>query len=211
MISFWTKRDLDIVETLTRRVHLLSIDQIIRIWWPRAGCHRVVRRRLRRLAAAGLVTRTIVNVHPVLEVSEPLADWIPEADEPDFARVSANAKARWRWPSIPHELFFATPLAANLYGSSAGRLPDLNHRDHDLLLSEVFVLYRTTRHAEAAQWIGEDCLPKAGYRIKDPDAFLVNSAGEVLRVVESAGRYSIAQIESFHDHCVQYGLPYELW
>ena len=57
----------------------------------------------------------------------------------------------------------------------------------------------------------EDCLPKAGYRIKDPDAFLVNSAGEVLRVIESAGRYSIAQIESFHDHCVQYGLPYELW
>jgi hypothetical protein len=211
MISFWTKRDLDIVETLTRRVHLLSLDQIIRIWWPRAGCRRVVRRRLRRLAAAGLIVRTIVNVHPILDVTRPLAEWTPGSDEPDFTRISASTKARWCGLSIPHELFFATPQAANLYGSSAGQFPDVNHRDHDLLLSEVYVLFRTTRRAEAAQWIGEDCFPKAGHRIKDPDAFLVNSAGDVLRVIESAGRYSMTQIESFHDHCVQYGLPYELW
>ena len=38
MTSLWTSRDLDIVETLTRRVRLLSIDQIARIWWPQAGC-----------------------------------------------------------------------------------------------------------------------------------------------------------------------------
>jgi hypothetical protein len=108
-------------------------------------------------------------------------------------------------------LFYATPLAANLYGSSAGRLPDLNHRDHDLLLAQVYVLFRKTRRDEARLWVGEDSFPKAGYQVKDPDAFLVDSAGEIIRVIESAGRYNLAQVRSFHDHCMQHGLPYELW
>ncbi len=108
-------------------------------------------------------------------------------------------------------MFYASRLAANLYGSSAGHLPDLNHRDHDLLLGQVYLVFRTARPTEARQWIGEDTRPKAGYRIKDPDAFLVDAAGEVVRVIESAGRYSASQVESFHDHCAEHGLPYELW
>jgi len=211
MISPWTKRDLDIVETLTRRVRLLAIRQIARVWWPRARSLRLVRRRLRWLSCCGLISRTIVNVHPLLEPNEPLAVWSPGDCEPDFQGVSTKANARWRSPSMPQELFFATPLAANLYGSSAGHLPGLSHRDHDLLLGQVYVLYRITRPGEARCWAGEDTRPKTGYRIKDPDAFLVDPDGNPTRVIESAGRYTTGQIESFHEHCVQYGLPYELW
>lgn len=211
MISLWTARDLDIVETLTRRVRLLSIDQIARIWWSRAGSLRVIRRRLRRLAAAGLIHRTIANVHPPLDVSRPLAQWKPGVDEPDSRHVSLQAKNRWQSASTPHELFFATKLAANLYGSTAGALPELNHRDHDLLLGQVYAVYRTTRPEEAQWWVGHDTLPKAGYRIKNPDAFLVDSNGEATCIIESAGRCDSRQVESFHDHCVQCGLPYELW
>ena len=88
MISLWTTRDLDIVETLTRRARLLSIEQIARIWWPEAGSARVVRRRLRRLAASGLIHRTIANVHPLVDVSRPRTQWKPGEDEPDFRQVS---------------------------------------------------------------------------------------------------------------------------
>lgn len=211
MISLWTTRDLDIVETLTRRVRLLSIEQIAHIWWRCADARRAARRRLRRLAAAGLVIRTVVNTHPLLDISEPLAAWSPGAEEPDFTDVSRQAKARWCWPSVPSEVFYASRLAANLYGSSAGQLPDLNHRDHDLLLGQVYLVFRAVRPAQARQWIGEDTRLKAGYRIKDPDAFLVDAAGEAVRIIESAGRYSASQVESFHDHCVEHGLPYELW
>ena len=211
MISSWTTRDLDIVETLTRRVRLLSILQIARIWWPQAGSLRVVRRRLLRVAQSGLVTRAIVNVHPLLDISQPLARWTPGGDIPDFREVSLQAKSRWQSASTPQEIFCATRLAANVYGSSAGALPDLTHRDHDLLLAQVYVVYRKIGTAEARDWVGEDALPKAGYRIKDPDAFLVDSDGNVNRVIESAGRYSFRQVESFHEHCVEHGLPYELW
>ena len=161
MISLWTARDLDIVEALTCRVRLLSIDQIARIWWSRAGSLRVIRRRLRRLAAAGLIHRTIANVHPPLDVSRPLAQWKPGVDEPDSRQVASQAKNRWQSASTPRELFFATKLAANLYGSTAGALPELNHRDHDLLLGQVYAVYRTTRPEEAQWWVGHDTLPKA--------------------------------------------------
>ena len=57
----------------------------------------------------------------------------------------------------------------------------------------------------------EDVFPKAGFRIKNPDAFLLDDSGKPMRVVESAGRYGIPQIESFHQHCVERDLPYELW
>jgi hypothetical protein len=42
----------------------------------------------------------------------------------------------------------------------------------------------------AALWVGEHGLPKAGHRIKDPDAFLRHEMDKSVRVIESAGRYS---------------------
>lgn len=211
MTILWTNRDLDIVETLTRRVRLLSIEQIARIWWPAADGLRVVRRRLQRLIDGRLLDQTMVNAHPPLPVSSPLTVWMPGDDAPDAAAVSAQARSRWTEVAVPTDVFSATRLGANLFGSSGGRLPDFNHRDHDLLFGQVYAVYRTTRPGEANMWVGEDALSKAGYRIKDPDAFLVNDCGHRLRVIESTGRYSVRQVESFHEYCVERDLPYELW
>ncbi len=211
MTPGWTSRDLDIVETLTRRVRLLTTEQVARIWWPGQGSLRTVRRRMKRLTAGGLLARTIVNVHPLLKVQRPLQSWYPGQPEPNFEQGSQRAQNRWGQPAQPTEVYWPTAVAANLFGSTARRLPDLNHRDHDLLLGQVYVLYRTKRRHEVDQWIGEDALGKAGYGIKDPDAFLLDKTGSPWRVIESAGRYNAAQVESFHHHCAERELPYELW
>jgi len=63
----------------------------------------------------------------------------------------------------------------------------------------------------ASLWLGEHALSKAGFRVKDPDAFLVDANRRVLKVIESAGRYGPQQVQSFHDHCVEFDLSYELW
>lgn len=211
MNILWTNRDLDIVETLTRRVRILSFEQLKRIWWPHAGSRRVVRRRLRQLVTAGLIGRKIINVHPLLPITEPLARWSRETVTPKFDRVAKAAKARWTEPAVPSEVFFATKLAANLFASTSHGLPPLTQRNHDLLLGQVYVFYRTTRPEQATRWVGEDVMAKAGYRVKDPDAFLVDEAGRFERVIESVGAYSVKQIASFHRHCFEYELPYELW
>jgi hypothetical protein len=211
MNGVWAPRDLEIVETLNRKVRLLALEQIAGGWWPGAGSLRAVRSRLQRLVAGGLLVRTVVNAHPLLSAARPLAAWRPGEEHPDFEAVSHAARSRWTEAAVPLEVFFAGRLAANLFGSTAGDLPAWHHRDHDLLLGQVYIHYRTRRTDESARWVGEDSLPKAGYRIKDPDAFLIDPAGRVQCVIESAGRYSPEQVESFHEHCHEHDLPYEIW
>ncbi len=105
----------------------------------------------------------------------------------------------------------AAPRTANCFGSTAAGLPKQEHLNHDLRLAAVYAAYRLQRPELAALWIGEHALPKAGYRIKDPDAFLRRGDGQPFRVIESAGRYSTDQVQSFHEHCESHGLAYELW
>lgn len=206
----WTPRDLDIVETLTRRVRLLSLAQIQAIWWNGTTSTRTVRRRLMKLVQADLLQQFIVNAEALIPTA-PLLSWTPGMPTPDCVAVSRQAKTRWNQVATPHELYVASPRSANLYGSMAGQLPPLHHRDHDLLLGHVYVVYRTQRPDVAPLWVGEDSRPKAGFRVKDPDAFLVSRGGQIQRVIESAGRYSSAQCRSFHEHCAARRLPYELW
>ncbi len=211
MIHGWHTFEIDIVETLTRRLRLMALDHLSPIWWPDGVSRRAVRRGLRRLCQANLIQRTFLNAHPRLKARRPLVSWKPGEPEPNARLIARRASDRWTESSRPTEVYWATRVAANLFGSDAGRLPDLTHRNHDLLLADVYVTYRQRSPQLAVCWIGEDCLPKAGYRIKDPDAFLVSEDGKPFRVIESAGRYGIRQINSFHEHCCDRELPYELW
>jgi len=204
-----TPRDLDFLETLTCRVSVLRVAHVARIGW--AADETSPRRRLQQLARAGWIRLRVVNAHPPFPAMRPLFVWKPGKKEPEPERLSRLARERWSKPSRPTEICFATREAASLFGSTAGRLHTLEQLDHDLLLAAVYVHYRQHHPRLAALWIGEHILPKAGYRIKDPDAFLREKNGTIRRVIESAGRYSSNRIESFHEHCEDLGLPYELW
>ncbi len=211
MNAIWTARDLDLMETLCRKVRLLSVRQVAAGWWPDGGSLRIVRRRLRRLSSAGLLNRTTINAHPPLAIGQPLAAWKPGQPAPSPQGLAQRAKCRWSQSAVPQEVIYASRLAGNLFGSTAGRLPEVEHRDHDLLLGGVYVHYRLHRPKDTRAWLGEDAFPKAGYRIKDPDALLISADGVPRQVIESAGRYSAKQVQSFHEHCAEHDLPYELW
>ena len=210
-VSVWTQRDYDIVHTLAIRLRLMTISQAAAIWWPRQSTQRHARRRMRHLVHARLLQRYIINAHPLLEPKQPLVTWRPGEARPDCREVSERARSRWNSPAIPTEVYTASKQAANLFAADSHGLPALDHRDHDLLLADAYVAYRVQKPSEADRWIGEDFLPKAGFRIKDPDAFLIDDKGRPARVIESAGRYSTKQIASFHDHCKSLALSYELW
>ncbi|HQX48439.1 MAG TPA: hypothetical protein PLY87_00080 [Planctomycetaceae bacterium] len=211
MMTTWTHRELDIVDAHTRRVRMMTLSQIGQVWWPELGSQNALRNELKRLCEGGLLKRTIINAHPRLTIQSPVSVWQPSQTEPDIQRVAERVRSRWRYGGEPTEVYWASTKAANLFGSGAGQLPNVLHRDHDLLLSEVYVFYRLRRPDVVHRWASEDVFPKAGFRIKNPDAFLFDDSGHPMRVVESAGRYGIRQIESFHQHCVERDLPYELW
>ncbi len=211
MITTWTHREIDIVDALTRRVRMMTLSQIGQVWWPELGSQKALRTELKRLRKGELLKRTMINAHPRLAIKSPVSVWVPGQSEPDLRRVAESVRSRWRLGGEPTEVYWASTKAANLFGSSAGQLPNVLHRDHDLLLSEVYVFYRLRFPDVVHRWASEDVLPKAGFRIKNPDAFLFHDSGQPMRVIESAGRYGIRQIESFHQHCVDRNLPYELW
>lgn len=200
----------DLLEILTRRVRLLSLVQLKALWHTSKRNRRTLGRRLSRLRANGLVDVQTINVQ-VLHPISPLFAWNPGDDEPDCEALAHRSQSRWASGAVPTKVCVASTITANLFGSTAVGLPKLEQRDHDLLLAAVYVAYCLQRPHEAALWIGEHALPKAGFRIKDPDAFLIDRTGRVLRVIESAGRYRPGQIETFHEHCSDEGFPYELW
>ena len=206
-----TCRDLDLLDTLTLRVRLLTLCQVTELWWPNGENQRCARRRLECLEAAKLIEIHRVNVHPLLPVTSPLFAWQPGDAEPDCEQLAKSCRERWNKPAVPMTVCVAAPLAANMQGSTSCGVPHRDHRNHDLRLASVYVAYRSQRPGLAALWVGEHGLPKAGHRIKDPDAFLRHEGGQIVRVIESAGRYSEAQVQSFHDHCQADELPYELW
>lgn len=206
-----TERDLDLLETLTLRVPMLTLRQTAELWWPEARSQRAARQRLALLAKSGWIQQHTVNVHPPLATLRPLFAWKPGAEDPDAERIACESRARWFQPARPTEVCVASPRAAGLFGSTARGLPSLEHRDHDLRLAAVYVHYRHALPRLATLWVGQSARPKAGYRLKDPDALLRHDKGRIRRAIQVAGRWNAAQIESFHEYCVDSDLPYELW
>ena len=210
MSGRWTDIELDIVKSLARGVQMLTALQIGRIWLEQDSSAESVQ-LMRPLVAARLVQQAIVVAHPALHPKRPILTREPGKPDPNYSRISERILGRWNQPSVVTLVYWASPRTANISGCSVAHLRNVTHRDHNLLLSDVYAYYRVVRPCLAVSCIGENSLPKAGYRIKDPDAFLMDEDGSVLRVVESAGCYSARQVESFHDYCAECSLPYELW
>jgi hypothetical protein len=206
-----TERDLDLLETLTLRVPMLTVPQTAEVWWPKTCHQRAARHRLALLARSGWIERHIINAHPPLATLHPLFSWMPGEQDPDGEHIACESRARWSQPTRPTEVYVASPRTACVLGSTARGLPPLEHRDHDLRLAAVYVHYRKSHPRLASSWISQHALPKAGYRLKDPDALLRHANGRVLRVIQAAGRWNAAQVASFHEYCIQSDLPYELW
>lgn len=208
----WTERDLDIVETLALRVRILSLEQIAAGWWSPSNRQRAsAQRRLVHLLRGGLLEQYVLPAHPLLTLEKPLFRWEPDDAPPAYEAVAWQLQRRWTEPSQPTTALTASKLAANLFASYAGKRLDPQHATHDLHVGEVYLWYCRNEPAGARAWLGEDAFPKAGYRIKDPDAFLVNDDGSPIRVIEFGGRYDARRVADFHQHCFERDLPYEIW
>lgn len=141
----------------------------------------------------------------------PLFTWRPKAPDPDTWLISKQARQRWKQPTSRVIVYQATELAGRIFGSRCGQSIREIERQHDLLLSEVYVDYFLALPSLAEAWRGEDMLPMAEKGVKNPDAFLMD--GDLLprRVIESTGAYSQQQVDAFHLYCKESRLPYELW
>jgi hypothetical protein len=211
MIGTWSGGELDIVETLTRKVKLLSSEQLLSARWLAFDSAGSVGVALNRLCEAGLLHQATVNAHPRVQVTAPLVTWHPSDQQPDSVTLAKRTKARWTQAARPTLVYWASARAASLFGSSVTRYPSIAQRDHDLLLAEVYLFFCEHRTTSVHRWVCEAAWPKAGPGQKRADAVLCSDDGRAGCAIESAGRCSPEQIESFHQHCAAQNLPYELW
>jgi len=202
----WDRTQIDVMETLCCRVRVLSEDQIARAW----GQH-VIKEYVATLIHADMIRceRWTVTLPVIGET--PSMTWKPEQPEPDAWKLSQEFRSRWDRQPVLVTAFMATERAGRMFGSRSGHPIREIERSHDLLLAEVYLLYRERLPELAATWLGEDALPLAERGVKNPDAFLFDESDRPRRVIESAGSYSQKQVETFHRYCKTARIPYELW
>lgn len=204
-----TARDRDILETLAQRVRVFTLAQLGRTWWADSAEPQTnARRRMKALAAAGLVDLVPLTAHPEVELLEPLATWQLGLPVPDFESLSRVLSKRFGEPERTVDCVFATTEAAAVVGGSAGRAMRDSEATHDIHLSAVYLRMRAELPTRARSWQGEWGLPK-GHGVKVPDAMVRD--GKFDTAIEFGGSYSAEKLAEFHAFCAKRRLGYELW
>lgn len=207
-----TDRDLELLDTLTQRVRVLSLDQVARTWWgnsadPRDGA----RRRLRSLEGWGFIERVKLTGHRELELTEPLVLWSPGDEQPDFGALAYRLERRWPDPPATAPAAIASREAGSWLGGKGGRVPKPVEVSHDLSLGALYLRFRSEESERARHWVSEARLKEEGFGDTEvlPDA-LIRGGGEET-VIEFAGSYPRSKFEKLHTFCARRGLPYEVW
>ena len=198
-----------LLETLTRRVRVLSIAQIADLLGDAAG--DAAQALAAALEAKGFIERRAVLARPALRCSAPLVNWRPGDEPPEFGKVAYRLKSRWREPVEPIEIVQASRLAARRCGGAlGGRWPRASETTHDVSLAEVFLWHQTHRPDDAACWVPEAQLYAEGWGLRGrlPDA-VIRRGGKDVRIVEFGGSYGKQKLASFHSE--MQSLPYEIW
>ncbi len=205
-----TRRDHVILFALVLQVRLFSQRQLADHFW--GGSLANARRRMKWLAANGLVKRLMVQARILSSLTEPILTWKPGSPAPNFGAAAHSCQQRWKGrPSQSCVVWIATDKAAKLLGGTRrGELKNPVQASHDLGVSSVWLRYRETDHAFANAWRGEDFLAHTRQGQKLPDAFILDQ-GQVTWVIEFGGGYEAARVQDFHEDCSVRALPYQLW
>ena len=205
-----TKRDEDIIETLTLKLHLASLEQITAHWWEASTrARQTARERLRKLEVAGLLLRKRVNIHPLLSIDKPVQKWKPGNARPHFGKLAHQLQSRWTEPMALMTVYMATSMAANLFGGFGGRFKHRTQLTHDVHVTAIYFALLKIDSSISKRWCGEELLDIDDG--KKPDAMLLNAKGEEIEVIEFGGRYDSRRVEEFHRFCQLRKIGYRLW
>jgi hypothetical protein len=208
-----TGREQELFTALTRKIRLLTFEQIVRAWWPDSEAGRTnAKRRLRELYERGFLARIRVLSRPLLPLEAPVLRWKPGEAEPDFGAVSWRLQSRWQEPARTVTAYLATKRAAHVFGGvTEGRLKNPAHATHDIHVGAVYLHLLRTAPALAAGWVGEDIVAPTREGQKLPDSIVHDAAGTPKFVIEFGGAYAADRVAAFHADCAARILPYEIW
>lgn len=188
-----TEKATELLEILTRDVRGMTREQVARTVYAHVKKPlESATRFTKNLQGQDLVTAWPAMVAPVT-AGNPLLDWRPGDDEPNFHRVAWQNQKRWSVPLQRTTCIAPTKKAHGLFGGSPRRIRS-RELEHDLLLTDVFLSLRETSPELATHWRHEDEMKSLGLHAKRPDAII--DAGEHIIIIDVLGRgYDASKIE----------------
>ena len=190
-----------IIDTLTHRVRLTSVDQTSRLIGTDAGA------AIAELESKGLITRAthIVSVPAIPD--GPVFSWNGDG-EPDFGLIAYELRNRLSEPEEV-EVLYPTADACKRYGGTRVQ-PRLSEITHDLLMTEAFLLSRDG----VGEWRSGDQIRSDGVAVlfggAVPDAAIFDG-DSVQLIVEGGGTgYGRSKLSAMHS-AYSAVAPYQLW
>ncbi len=185
---------------LANSIRLITPRQLAR-WWGVSTSN--ARRDLRRLASAGFTQEITIRARRLPAFNKPLYRWYPGSPEPDFGKLSYQAKARFRdLPPITEGAFLPTRLTLGEF--AVHRQMKLKHGQstHEVGLTEAYLYsYKNWPRLTVRCWRGEDsyaCERVPGEKIEDAH-FVHPKTGRVLLAIEYAGTYPKSRFQELHE------------
>ncbi|MBY0587194.1 hypothetical protein K2X85_08460 [bacterium] len=208
-----TDDEREIVELLTGRIRMFSLDQLTANWWqhdPQRAWRNI--EAFKRLDERKLILFRHALSRPVTPLHHPLIIWEPGHAAPELPAVTHYLRERSRQPVRRTHIATATRKAAVLYGRNNSAPPfRRNQVTHDLYVSEVLLRYRANGFDVRHRWRGEDELGQSWPISVKPDALILDSMGVALRAVEFGGNYPVERLEEIHLAFSSIELAYEIW
>ncbi len=135
-------RDRELLQALAQQVRLFSQRQIADHFWD--GALPNARRRMKRLAERGLVSKITVQARTAPPLESPLASWRPGDSVPEFGQIAYRCQARWRLrPVRPCTTWVVTEQGAQHFGGvRRGPLQHPTQATHDLGVAAVWLRLR---------------------------------------------------------------------
>lgn len=202
----------ELLQSLTRHVRLLTLDQVARTWWSHTARPKSnAKKKLNQLQKQGLVHCFTILARPEIKLSAPVFVWTPGDPAPSFGPIAYRLQSRWKGPLVPTEVVIATKQAKRECGGYiGGRKPRDSEATHDVHLAQVYLRLRKTQPELLAGWVSEaqQYAEGGGKNARLPDA-IIRSEGSPRLLIEFAGAYSKQKLQAFHGESQQ--ASYQLW
>lgn len=200
----------EIVDTLTKKVRLLSLAQLERTFFANQSCATIkLEPAVQELEEAGLIVRDSAMLHPEIELNAPLCRYSPGDETPDFRSIASRTRGRWKEAPVMSDFISATKHArGELGGYIGGKRPRPSEIRHDIHVAQIYLHLAESKPELATAWRPEEYVREHLVQVNEkiPDA-IIESPEPVL--IEFGGAYSRAKLEAIH--AAQKESTYEIW
>jgi hypothetical protein len=201
---------LEVIDVLSKRVRVLTLDQIARTWFSDARDPReATRQALRRAERDHLIQVHLGMAHPEVKLTTPLYSWRPGTQEttPHFGRLAWKAKRRFSLPPTRTTYVTARREGILAVGSAIRPRPiRKTELTHDIHVAQLYLNLREQDPESVTRWVSEDALHReTGERT---DALI---AGDEHVLIEFIGAYSSEKLATLHERLVRRGTAFQFW